>query len=613
MSAITFDEKNTYLFSQPHRIISGAMHYFRVCPEQWEDRLVKLKEMGLNTIETYCAWHWHQPEKGGAFNFTGRMDLGAYIDLCAKLGLNVIVRPGPFICSECDFGGLPWWLLTENCALRCNDPDYLKHVFPYLDAISEILLPRQIERGGNVIAVQVENEYGGFTVNNGHIETLAEYYRNKGFECLLFTSDGAWKSDKFMFRAGKTSGVYATGNFRGTEAVDSVQMLRDEQNNLCPTVAEFWNGRSIKYGMDYSHRSSEEIASHLDAIMSTGANVNIYMAHGGTNFGYMNGAVYEPHEGKSTFLIQSSSYDVDAPLNEYGEITTKYVAEREILYKHLGRELTPLPKSTVKLMGYGEVKLQRFAMFDNLNALASRTKHAYRPLTFEEFGQGSGTVIYSTTISSWSDKPMRLSFEAVHDVATVYANGKLVGEVWRDHEKETVLSIDVSKPGTKLDIVVESMGRCNFGAALYDRKGIIGNVIVAGNRVLNDFNMTGVTYESLPQSLEVGSEDGHGVYCGEFEVSEIGDTFVKLENFKRGIISINGFILGRHFGMGPHKTVYLPAPLLKKGKNVLVVTDCEHSENKKVSLVDKSELTGEGRLRSPFGDTSFTNNAVVVK
>lgn len=614
MSVLTMKDGKTLLDGKPFRMISGAMHYFRVLPEQWKDRLIKLKEMGLNTIETYMAWHYHEKEEG-SFDFSGRLDVGAYIDLCAELGLYAVVRPGPYICSECDLGGLPWWLLNKNCALRTDDPDYLKYALRYLSRASAEIRPRLIENGGNVIAVQVENEYGGYTVNRGHLETIKKHLENEGLNCLLFTSDGAWKSDEFMFESGSIPSLYATGNFRGFEARDSIAMIRRLRPGLPVTIAEFWDGRSVKYGMDYSHRSAKLVASHLDAILDEGANVNLYMAHGGSNFGYMNGAVYDNIDGKDVFVVQSSTYDADAPLNEYGGITEKYLAEREVIYKHLGKKLTAPQVPEVKKISYGEVKISGCAsVVGSLEKLAEKKLFSYKPISMEEAGQGYGTIVYSTVVPICGNKPMRLRIEKVRDVASVYVNGAFAGEILRDREAETVIEIDVSRPGARIDIVVENLGRCNYGNVMYDKKGIIGNVTYAGNRCLYGFDVYCLPYETIPKEV-FGKEQpsGHALYRGEFSADEAADTFVKLEGFTRGSIFVNGFNLGRHFAVGPHKTVYLPAPLIKKGINEIIVSDCRGGMNKRIFLTDVQELTGRSVMRSPFGDEDFSDNAAELK
>ena len=618
MSSLIAENGKFLLNGQPFKIISGAMHYFRVLPEQWETRLKKLKGMGLNTIETYMAWHYHEKEEG-EFDFSGMLDAGAYIDLCGKLGFKVIVRPGPYICSECDLGGLPWWLLNKNCALRSNDPEYLKYALRYLSRVAEILRPRLAENGGCIIAVQAENEYGGFTVCPEHLETVKNHLVNEGLNCLLFTSDGAWKSDEFMFESGSVPSLLATGNFRGYEAKDSIDMIKRLRPDFPVMITEFWNGRSVKYNMDYSHRSAKVIASHLDTILNEGASVNLYMAHGGSNFGYMNGAVYEQVDGKNTFLVQSSSYDADAPLNEYGEITDKYLAEREVIYKHLGEKLPKLSVSPVKTVEYGEVKLTSFAsVADNLDLLKDKKTFCYKPISMEEAGQGYGTIVYSTRIAKPSLSPISLGIENVRDIATVYVNGKPAGEIVRDGEKETVVKVDASAPDTRVDIVVENLGRCNFGNVIYDKKGIIGNVVYHGNRVLYNFDVYCISYDSIPDSVfkpldGAVVKDGHTLYKGEFRADEKGETFVSLKGFTRGNIFINGFNLGRYFACGPHKTVYLPSPLIKTGKNEIVVTDCRGGSDKQVFLTAKQELTGKGAMRSPFSDTDFSDNAVKIK
>ncbi len=581
MNTFNIEKDGFKLNGEPFRIIAGAIHYFRVPAEYWRDRLIKLKACGFNTVETYVAWNLHEPEEG-KFDYEGMLDIEKFLDIAAELGLYAIVRPGPYICSEWDFGGLPWWLLkNDELQLRCMEKNYLAAVDRFFDDFMPRIKNHQITHGGNIILVQVENEYGSYGDDSEYIRYLAKGMKDRGIDVPFFTSDGA---EYQMLTGGTVPEIHKTANF-GSRAEEQFARLREYQPDGPLMCTEFWNGWFDHWTEEHHSRDPQDAADAMDDILSMGASLSAYMFHGGTNFGYMNGAndydFYEP---------TVSSYDDDAPLNECGEPTEKYYKFKEVISKYAPIPDVEMP-APVKKKNYGEIEFKYSAkLLDNLEKLSTPVE-SVTPLAMEKLNQGYGFVLYKTKVRGPRDEqPLRL--QDVHDRAYIYKDNKYIGIQYRNDEKPmNRLSID--KEGNELAILVENMGRVNYGAKLRDRKGITEGIGFGNNFVYHwqNYPLPLTDISGLEFKEGVDAFDGTPVFLkAEIEIDECCDTFVKLPTFTKGIIIVNGFVLSRYWNVGPQQSAYLPAPLLKKGKNEIVVLELEGFEKPCVVLDDEMDI-----------------------
>ncbi|UVI27612.1 glycoside hydrolase family 35 protein [Paenibacillus spongiae] len=583
MRAFDTAGNNFVLNGNPIRLISGAIHYFRVVPEYWKDRLQKLKACGFNTVETYVPWNLHEPEEG-QFVFDGMADIVRFIETAGELGLHVIVRPSPYICAEWEFGGMPGWLLANSdIRLRCMDQAFLDKVDAYYDVLLPKLKPLQITNGGPIIAMQIENEYGSYGNDVEYLTYLKTGMEKRGIDVLLFTSDGP---DDSMLQGGMVPGVLETVNF-GSRAAESFDKLREYQPDKPVMCMEYWNGWFDHWREEHHTRGAQDVAQVLQDMLDQDASVNFYMFHGGTNFGYYNGANHS-HEYEPTI----TSYDYDSPLSENGELTKKYEAVRDVIRKFTGKEPEcelpqPLPKRS-----YGEVRLsEKASLFEQLEQLSKPVKRTC-PDPMEKLGQSLGFILYSCHVSGPRPE-MQLTIQDVHDRALVFLDGEYIGVVERWNPKS--IPVRIPAGGAKLDILVENMGRINYGPYLKDYKGI-----TEGVRLNNQF-LFGWTIYPLPltgsdtgaltyQSVTDEKQNGPTFYRGTFEAHEAADTFIRLDGWVKGNIYINGFHLGRYWEAGPQKTLYIPGPLLKQGLNEIVIFELHQTDNTVVSLVDTPDL-----------------------
>ncbi|OIA98631.1 beta-galactosidase [Paenibacillus sp. LC231] len=599
MGVLTWKNGQYLLNGQPYRIISGAVHYFRVVPEYWEDRLLKLKACGFNTVETYIAWNVHEP-KEGEFNFRGMADVVSFIEIAGKLGLHVIVRPSPFICAEWEFGGLPGWLLGYGeIRLRCSEPLYLSKVDHYYDELIPRLVPLLSTNGGPILAVQVENEYGSYGNDHAYLEYLRAGMVRRGVDVLLFTSDGP--TDE-MLLGGTLGDVHATVNF-GSRVEESFGKYREYRAEEPLMVMEFWNGWFDHWMEDHHVRDAVDVAGVLDEMLEKGSSINMYMFHGGTNFGFYSGAnhiqAYEP---------TTTSYDYDAPLTEWGDQTEKYEAVRLVLDKHGFKPGCAFPDPIPKV-AYGKVALSEMAdLFADANL-----KHLSEPIKsvctkpMEKFGQSYGFILYSTFIQG-PRQGQQLHIQEVRDRAQVFLDGRPLGVIER--WKSEPLDITVPAGGARLDILVENMGRINYGPLIRDSKGITEGVRIDNQflydwtirtlplepEMLSSLSYTPVTDEGRAEQIELSiPESEHAglprFYRGSFRVEDIGDTFLRFDGWTKGVAWINGFNLGRYWNAGPQKALYIPGPLLRKGENELVLFELHGGpESCEVELSDQPDL-----------------------
>lgn len=568
-----------YLDSEPFKVYSGAMHYFRTLPEYWEDRLLKLKSAGFNTVETYVCWNLHEPEKG-VFDFSGMLDIAGFIKTAASLGLYAIVRPGPYICAEWDFGGFPAWLLKDkNIELRCNNEAYLKHVRDYFEKLFTVLKPMFITNGGNIIAMQVENEYGSYSNDKKYLSALSAMYDELGADVLKFTSDGDWCN---MLSGGTIDGILPTLNF-GSRAATAFNALKDfgEIPKMC---MEFWCGWFDHWGEKHHTRKADNLIPELEEFLKQDASFNMYMFHGGTNFGFTAGAnhqkCYEP---------TVTSYDYCAPLTEWGDYTETYHKIRKLLCEKQNLPLAELPPSPV-MQSIGKVKLTQSAdLFENLENIA---KKAYSPLprSMEAYGQNFGLIYYVTKLKGKYDAGF-LSVEDVHDYAHVYFEKKKIATINRCKEKSVLNKLKLKKQlfikGTssesEIAVLVEGMGRVNYGQELYDRKGISNIRFI--NQVLTDFDVYSIPLDNLEnlkfKDIDTANKNGPVFLKGAFKAGK-GECFVNMTGFTKGYVFVNGFNLGRYWDIGPQKALYLPSAVLKEENEIIIL---------ELEKYDASELT----------------------
>ena len=573
---------NFYLNGEPFKIISGAFHYFRTVPEYWQDRIEKLVNMGCNTVETYIPWNFHEPEKGN-FRFDGMHDIERFIHLAEKMGLYIIIRPSPYICSEWEFGGLPAWLLRDrNMRLRCSYEPYLNAVKEYYSVLTPKLVPHQCDRGGGVILVQLENEYGYYGNDTAYLEFLRDTLRELGVTVPFVTSDGPWSEPKF--KSGMLNGALPTGNFGSGAEWQFGQMRKYIGENKPLMCMEFWNGWFDAWGEEHHTTSPEKAASELDELLKRGS-VNFYMFEGGTNFGFMSGR----NGGSKTGDV--TSYDYDAPLTEDGQITEKYRLFKEVIAKYTDIHEIPLT-TEIRRRAYGRISCTgKTDLFSVLDKISVPVKSSY-PLTMEDIGQDYGYILYRTKIRD-IETVSEIRLEGAADRVQCYHNGEFVYTAFAENMWEKFEPQQKRTSGI-IDLLCENTGRENFGTGLENqRKGISGGVKI------NDHRHFGFEIYPLPlderqiAALDFGIgyiENTPAFYRFELDIDEPCDTFLDTDGFGKGCAFVNGFNIGRFWEIGPQKRLYIPAPLLQIGKNTIVIFETEGK------AADSIFLAGEHRL-----------------
>ncbi len=581
----TFEVTNEgfLLNGAPFQLISGAIHYFRVPPAYWRDRLAKLKNMGCNTVEMVIPWNVHERVQG-KFEFDGWRDVAAFIRLAGEIGLYALLRPSPYICAEWEFGGYPSWLLREDGArLRCSDEKHMAHVARYCDELIPRIAPLQITRGGNVLMMQIENEYGSYGDDTKYLEMLRDGLRDRGIDVPLFTSDNP---EYELITCGRVDGALPTGNF-GSHSVERFRFMSDL--GLSPLVCmEFWVGWFDNWGCGAHHTTDAKACAEEYAHMLENGHVNIYMFHGGTNFGFMNGS-----NDYDELASDVTSYDYDAVLTEDGRETEKYRLFKQALEKHLGKPIAAVDCPPIPRKSYGKARLVGASPLFSLLDGAKRV-HSLTPRSMERLGQDVGYILYRSTLDKFRElKKIELSGAA--DRAQVFLNGKPILTL---HDRQLLSAHKFDQPlplrvGDEIAILVENMGRVNYGYKMEkQRKGIDGAVI------LNDRQHYGWDIvcmdEAFLAKLAVSEDDASvpGAPCAyryQFGVDYPGDTFVSLDGFGKGVCFINGFCLGRFWEIGPQKRLYLPAPFLKAGENELLILETE-GKHGEVTLTDTPSI-----------------------
>ncbi|XP_073706961.1 beta-galactosidase-1-like protein 2 [Garra rufa] len=561
------DSTHFTLDGAPFRILGGSIHYFRVPRAYWRDRLLKLKACGLNTLTTYVPWNLHEPERG-VYLFQEELDLEAYIRLAGELGLWVILRPGPYICAEWDLGGLPSWLLKDkNMKLRTTYSGFTSAVNTYFDKLIPKITPFQYKNGGPIIAVQVENEYGSYAKDEKYLPFVKEALLSRGVSEFLVTSD-----NHDGLQLGVVDGVLQTVNLQKLTFGD-VQHLAEMQPQKPLMVMEYWSGWFDVWGEPHHVFPAEEMISIVRELLDRGISINFYMFHGGTSFGFMNGAL-----DLGSYKPQTSSYDYDAPLTESGDYSTKYHLLKNLLSTYSKESTSELP-AVQSRRAYEPVAVTHYmSLWDSLQC-AEKPFSADDPVSMENLpvnhnnGQSYGYTLYQTDIYSGGELNSKNN---VRDRALVFIDRELIGVL--DNKTQKV-KISNSKDERTLSLLVENCGRVNYGPALANQqKGLVGDVTL-DNVPLKKFTMHCLDMKSSfmkrLQSLKwtpVGTKPTYPAFFrGSLVVDQPTDTFMKLPNWSKGVVFVNGQNLGRHWSIGPQNALYLPGPWLKSGDNEIIV------------------------------------------
>lgn len=580
---------------EPFRYVSGSIHYGRIHPEYWQDRLQKMYAAGLNAISLYVPWNLHEPNPG-EYNFDGGADLLRFLSLANETGLLVVLRPGPYMCSEWDSGGLPAWLLKQtNISLRTTDEKYLQPATKWMTKLLTMVKPFLYKNGGPVILVQIENEYGSFPAcDYAYMEHLHKLFvKVLGDDVVYFTTDGPWKK---MLECGMVKGVLATIDFRAVENASAhFALLRTFQPNGPLVNSEFYTGWLDHWGEPHQKVNTSVLANSLDNLLSMGVNVNMYMFEGGTNFGFWTGGNYK--NGK--YRPQCSSHDYNAPLSEAGDPTEKFYGVRDVISKYYPIPPDPVPPPTPK-GSYDPLKMQYYgSILDVLDVVSPQgpTKSKY-PITMEVLNQYHGFMLYRTTIPSMSGTGP-LSCAGIRDRGYVMVNGINQGTLERITNPEITVSY---KSGETLDILVENQGHINYGSGMYDPKGILGNVTL-NNALLSDWSMFPIDINKLLTVIKRGCHDHKkqktpavnipSFYYSEVTLEPTKDTFLDPVGWSKGQAFLNDFNLGRYWPTkGPQITLYIPAPVIEKdGPNVLVMFELQRA-GETVKLTDEPIIDG---------------------
>ncbi|MEY8758693.1 glycoside hydrolase family 35 protein [Chryseobacterium tongliaoense] len=574
------------LNGKPFTIYSGEMHYPRVPAEYWKHRLQMMKAMGLNTVTTYVFWNYHE-ESPGKWNFSREKNLKKFIKTAQEAGLYVIIRPGPYVCAEWEFGGYPWWLQKDkNLEIRTDNNAFLKQCENYINELAKQVIPLQIDNGGPVIMVQAENEFGSYVAQRKDISLeqhkkyshkIKDLLVKSGITVPFFTSDGSW-----LFKEGSIEGALPTANGEGD--IDNLKKKINEFNNGKGPymVAEYYPGWLDHWAEPFVKVSTKDVVKQTELYIKNGISFNYYMIHGGTNFGFTSGANYDKDHDIQPDL---TSYDYDAPINEAGWATPKFNALRDIFQKINQQRLPEVPEP-VKVITIPEIKFTKInSLFDVIQQQKPVVNN--QPQTFEELNIGNGYVLYRRTFDK--DQKGKLEIKGLRDYANVYVNESWRGELNRVNKKYD-LDIEI-KAGDKLEILVENMGRINYGAEIvHNLKGIISPVTINGNEVSGSWEMFPLPFNQFPKHDYLQKDIANNspvISEAEFKLDETGDTFLDMRKFGKGIVFINGRNIGRYWSKaGPQQTLYVPGVWLKKGKNVIQVFEQIFEGNRSISSID---------------------------
>ena len=545
------------LDGKPFTIVSGELHPARIPVEYWRHRIQMTKAMGCNTVACYVFWNYHE-RREGRFDFaTENRDVARFIRLCADEGLWVLLRPGPYVCAEWEFGGLPPYLLRiPDLKVRCLDPRYLVAAERYLRALANVVKPVM----SNVLMVQIENEYGSFGNDRTYLERLREVWRSAGIDGPFYTADGA---TTYMLEAGSLPGA-AVGLDPGARAEDFA-LAKRMRPGVPVFSSETYPGWLTHWGEKWARPSTEKLLAEVRFLLENRKSFNLYVVHGGTNFGFTAGA----NSGGKGYEPDITSYDYDAPIDEQGRATAKYRALRDVLAQYRTAPLPAIPEP-VPSMSLPPVAMRTYA---SLWANLGQAVESVQPKPMEAYGQDYGLIVYETDLVG--HKSGKLTLTHLHDYATVFVDGRYVGKLDRREGEETIELPKTASAMPKLTILVEAMGRINFAQFMIDRKGITDRVTLNGMTLMNWKVYSLPLEDAWVGALKEGTVDARpGVFFrGQFEVAKPADTFLDMSGYVKGIVWVNGRNLGRYWEIGPQKRLYCPGAWLRAGRNEITVLD----------------------------------------
>lgn len=575
------------------QIHSGEMHFARIPKPYWRQRLQMMKAMGLNTVASYVFWNYQEPEPGVWDFKTGNRNIAEFIKIAGEEGMMVILRPGPYACAEWEFGGYPWWLQNEkDLVIRSYNQPFLDSCKNYINHLAAQVKDLQITHGGPIIMVQVENEFGSYVAQRKDIPleehkkysaAIRQQLLDAGFDVPLFTSDGSW-----LFEGGSIEGALPTAN--GEDNIDNLKKVVNQYHNGEGPymVAEFYPGWLDHWAEPFQKVSTESVVNQTEKYLKAGVSFNYYMIHGGTNFAFTSGANYDK---KHDIQPDITSYDYDAPISEAGWPTPKYKALRKLFQENVSYKIPPIP-AQIPVIEIPSIKLEKsvdiFALKEKMQPVISDT-----PQTFETLKQGYGYVLYSKHFN----QPIsgKLEIKGLRDYAIVYVNGEKKCELNRVFNN---YSCDIDIPfNANLDILVENMGRINYGAEIvHNLKGIISPVTIDGHEIRGNWNMYKFPMNKTPDLKNYAEkyvQDQPVIYNGSFSLSKTGDTFLDMSKWGKGIVFVNGHNLGRYWNLGPQQTLYLPGCWLQKGKNTITVFEQINGEKHKEIHGQKTPVLDE--------------------
>ena len=568
----TLSDTDFLLDGKPFQMISGEIHYPRVPRQAWRARLKMAKAMGLNTIGTYVFWNLHEPEKD-KFDFKGDNDIAEFVRIAQQEGLWVVLRPSPYVCAEWEFGGYPYWLQNEKgLIVRSKEAQYLAEYRKYILQVGKQLAPLQVNQGGNILMVQIENEYGSYGADKEYLKINEDMFKEAGFDGLLYTCDPAADLEK-----GHLPGMLPAVN--GIDKPEQVKkLINDNHGGKGPYyIAEWYPAWFDWWGTLHHTVPASKYTGRLDSVLTAGISINMYMFHGGTTRGFMNGANYND---KNPYEPQISSYDYDAPLDEAGNATDKFMAFRGVIERHLkpGQKLPPVPKAKPTI-AINNINLSRsVSVLSNLPV----AKQSLHPLSFEEINQDYGYVLYRATIKGAQHGVLKLT--QLRDYAVIMINGRTVGTLDRRLKQDSV-ELNLPAGNVQLDVLVENMGRINFGKYLLQNTKGITEKVTFNSTEITDWKMYGFPFKNQPklQPVKKSASASPQIKTGTFNLTQVADTYLDMRKWGKGVVWINGHNIGKYWSIGPQQTLYVPAEWLKKGSNTIAVLELLKPEAKTLS------------------------------
>lgn len=573
--SFTLSKTEFLLDGKPFQIISGEMHPARIPAEYWRHRIQMAKAMGCNTIAAYIFWNYHESEPG-VFDFeTENHNIAQFIRIVQEEGMWLMLRPGPYVCAEWDFGGLPSYLLgISDIKVRCMDPRYTQAVERYVKTLALQVKDLQVTKGGPIVMVQVENEYGSYANDRTYMKWLQKLWKQNGIEVPFYTADGA---TPFMLEAGSLPDAAIGLDPAANES--NFSETTKANPNVPSFCSELYPGWLTHWGEEWQRPDTAGLMKDVRWLMDNKKSFNFYVIHGGTNFGYWAGAnAFSPTQ----YQPDVTSYDYDSPINEMGQATPKYYALRKLLAQYLpAKQKLPVIPAPMPAIGIPEISLTAAAsVWDNLPAAIK----SVQPKPMEQFGQKAGFILYRTKLIGHKKGKLRIT--ELHDYATVFVDGKYIGKLDRTKAETTIDLPASTTDNPQLDILVEGMGRINFAEYMIDRKGITERVSLNG-MTLMDWQVFTLPFDkTYLDKLNFSAKEvtQPGVFFkGEFQLAATGDTYLDMSKWDKGVVWINGHNLGRYWKIGPQNRLFCPAPWLKKGKNEIVIFDLHLTASKTVT------------------------------